>query len=225
MPFDDYGCYPFDQHALWSLASCWGRAFHCQVRHEQGLGVPAITSGRGVNQHYQFCDAFGTPLDVSDQGHQNYLRVWMLCNQGVYWKIPIWSEFQFSLQGSTNIQVLRHCVSGFVSVRDTDSLSTSGSRKWTLSANARVLLCPLKEGFQRTARCTAPIVCGARRSSGNPEVHKKMTQNGYPTFDGDEKSTLLKKVQTKDAREWEMDAVKVEGKKPSFCMNFGSDHM
>lgn len=28
-----------------------------------------------------------------------------------------------------------------------------------------------------------------------------MTQNGYPTFDGDEKSTLLKKVQTKDARD------------------------
>jgi len=32
-----------------------------------------------------------------------------------------------------------------------------------------------------------------------------MTQNGYPTFDGDEKSTLLKKVQTKDdfrAKKW-----------------------
>ena len=41
--------------------------------------------------------------------------------------------------------------------------------------------------------------CGARRSSQTQKVHKKMTQNGYPTFDGDEKSTLLKKVQTKDA--------------------------
>ena len=79
--------------------------------------------------------------------------------------------------------------------------STSGSRKWTLSANARVLLCPLKEGFQRTARCTGNTCCGARRSSQTQKVHKRMTQNGYPTFDGDEKSTLLKKVQTKDARD------------------------
>ena len=44
-------------------------------------------------------------------------------------------------------------------------------------------------------------LCGARRSSQTQKVHKKMTQNGYPTFDGDEKSTLLKKVQTKDARD------------------------